>query len=118
MRNAQAFVFPSLREFGGGVVLEAMACGLPSIIVDYGGPAELVDTTSGIKIPLQAREPLIEQLQHAMETLVADHDRCQRLSAAATNTVRRLHTWTAKAATIRTMYDALISPAIAPPVHE
>ena len=41
MRRSQAFVFPSLRGFGGGVILEAMACALPSLIVDYGGPAEL-----------------------------------------------------------------------------
>src|SRR5262245_42874588 len=34
MRKSQVFAFPSLREFGGGVILEAMACALPCLIVD------------------------------------------------------------------------------------
>jgi len=37
-RESSVFCFPSLREFGGAVVVEAMACGLPCIVVDYGGP--------------------------------------------------------------------------------
>ena len=50
--RAHAFVFPSLREFGGGVVVEAMASGLPSIVVNYGGPGELVTDKCGIRLPM------------------------------------------------------------------
>lgn len=36
-RQADVFCFPSIRESGGTVVLEAMACGLPCIIANNGG---------------------------------------------------------------------------------
>ena len=61
-RQAQAFVFPSLREFGGAVVLEAMASGLPPIVVDYGGPGELVSDECGIRLPMAPREELVGRL--------------------------------------------------------
>ena len=58
-RHAQAFVFASVREFGGAVVLEAMASGLPPIVVHYGGPGELVSDESGIRLPMSPREKLV-----------------------------------------------------------
>ncbi|HEX3151393.1 MAG TPA: glycosyltransferase family 4 protein [Gemmataceae bacterium] len=97
MRRSQAFVFPSLREFGGGVILEAMACALPCLIVDYGGPAELVSETTGIKLPMRPREELVESLMLAMERLAGSPDECRRFGATAAAEVRREHTWDAKA---------------------
>jgi glycosyltransferase involved in cell wall biosynthesis len=70
-RRAQAFAFPSLREFGGGVVVEAMASALPAIIVDYGGPAELVTPESGVLLPMAPRAELVPRLRQAMEALAA-----------------------------------------------
>ena len=104
VRASQAFVFPSLREFGGGVVLEAMASGLPSIVVDYGGPAELVTSETGTAIPMQPAEPLIEDLKAAMEQLVTDHELCAMQSAAAIREVKEKYTWEARAGQIVKIY--------------
>lgn len=104
LRQAQVFVFPSLREFGGGVVLEALACGLPAVIVNYGGPAELVTPDSGILLPMVPREALIGQLQRAMEELAADPGRCRALGNRACQRVREEFTWSAKAEKIVQFY--------------
>lgn len=109
MRRSQVFVFPSLREFGGGVVLEAMACALPCLIVDYGGPAELVTEATGIKLPMRPREELVESLRIAMERLASDHDLCQSMGATAAAEVRRSHTWKAKADRVRQIYTQVLA---------
>jgi glycosyltransferase involved in cell wall biosynthesis len=108
LARAQAFVFPSLREFGGGVVLEAMASGLPPIVVDYGGPGELVTDDCGIRLPMAPREELVPQLAVAMEALVSDPDRCRRMSHACTDRVRREFTWPVKAEQIVAIYHDLL----------
>jgi glycosyltransferase involved in cell wall biosynthesis len=107
--RAQAFVFPSLREFGGGVVLEALAKGLPSIVVDYGGPGELVRPECGVLLPMQPREQLVPQLQAAMEGLAGDRERCRALGAAACRCVREEFVWSTKAAQIVEMYRRLLA---------
>jgi glycosyltransferase involved in cell wall biosynthesis len=40
-------IFPSLRDSGGMVVLEALAHGLPVVCTDLGGPGMIVDATCG-----------------------------------------------------------------------
>lgn len=111
MSRCQGFVFPSLREFGGGVVLEALASGLPSIVVDYGGPGELVTQECGALLPLTPREPLIARLREAMEALAGDSERCRSLGAAACRRVREEFTWSTKAARLVGMYARVVSPS-------
>lgn len=50
--SADLFVFPSATDTFGQVVLEAQASGLPAIVTDQGGPAELVgDEENGLVVP-------------------------------------------------------------------
>jgi glycosyltransferase involved in cell wall biosynthesis len=106
--RSQAFVFPSLREFGGGVVLEAMARGLPTIVVDYGGPAELISPDDSIGLAMAPRERLVPALREAMESLAADPQRCRRMGAAACHRIRTEFTWSVKAARITEIYRDLL----------
>jgi len=108
MRESQCFVFPSLREFGGGVVIEAMACGLPSIIVDYGGPRDLIDASSGILLPMKPEGEMVPALRLAMESAVRDHGLCRRLAARAAARIREEFTWEVKAAKLREIYREVV----------
>ena len=52
MATHDCLVLPTLIESGGAVLLEAMAMGLPVISTDWGGPADYVDDSCGILVPL------------------------------------------------------------------
>jgi glycosyltransferase involved in cell wall biosynthesis len=108
LQQAQAFAFPSLREFGGGVVVEAMASGLPPIVVNYGGPGELVTDKCGVRLPMAPREQLVSSLSEAMESLLHDPDRCRRMSLEGIDRVRSDLTWPQKAAQFVTIYRDLL----------
>jgi glycosyltransferase involved in cell wall biosynthesis len=105
MRKSQLLLFPSIREFGGGVVLEAMALGIVPVVVDYAGPAELVTEEVGFKIPLGDRQFIID---HLRETVAQICDAPQQLlvkSAAARARVQEHFTWCAKARQVIQIYE-------------
>ncbi len=95
--QADVLAFPSIREFGGGVVLEAMALGLAPVVVDYGGPAELVDDSTGVRVPLAERASLVAAFRTALEALAAEPVRADELGARARERVLAEFTWDAKA---------------------
>jgi glycosyltransferase involved in cell wall biosynthesis len=96
LKEADIFGFPSIREFGGGVVLEAMACGLVPLVVDYAGPAELVTEGCGVRVGLGSRAEIVARVGGALEGLAAEPGRIHALSAGAVRRAGHL-TWDAKA---------------------
>lgn len=105
LSTCHAMLFPSIREFGGGVVLEAMARGVFPIIVDYGGPGELVTNNNAARVPIGDRESIVAGCRHALATAL---EAPEALESARRNALARCHelfTWTAKAAQIRRVYD-------------
>ncbi len=97
--------FPSIREFGGGAVLEGMALGLAPLVVDYGGPADLVTPATGIKVPLTTREGTTLALRKALEQMAADPAGTARMGQASRERVSELFTWPRRAEQILTIYD-------------
>ena len=102
--NCQLFAFPSIREFGGGVVLEAMALGLTPLIVDYAGPGELVDGTTGFKVPMGSRADIISAFRKSLTDIVENPEILDRTGAASKARVQGYFTWAKKAAQIAEVY--------------
>lgn len=115
MCQSQVFAFPSIREFGGGVVLEAMALGLAPLIVDYAGPAELVTESTGIKVPIGSRDEIVARLREQLFAAVNDRQRIRTIGAAARARALELFTWDAKAQQVMQIYQWLEQPEVARP---
>jgi glycosyltransferase involved in cell wall biosynthesis len=115
MRESQLLLFPSIREFGGGVVLEAMAMGIVPVVVDYAGPGELVFDAVGFKIPLGRRELIIKSLFETVAALCDDPQGLPRKSAAARALVRDSFTWDVKARQIMEVYDWVLGRRVEKP---
>lgn len=108
LADCHVLALPSVREFGGGVVLEAMALGLVPVVADHGGPPELIDEASGIAVPFSDRESLIEGFAAALRRLLERPELIKTMSAEAGAKVRREHTWDVKAEKILGIYSRLI----------
>jgi glycosyltransferase involved in cell wall biosynthesis len=89
--------FPSIREFGGGVVIEAMALGLVPVVADYGGPQELVTDATGYRIPMGTRDEIVARFRQALGALADDPSGIRAMGERARARVFKLFTWDAKA---------------------
>lgn len=83
--GADVFVFPSMTDTFGNVVLEAQASGLPAIVANRGGPQEIVtDGETGLVV--DAGRP--ELLADAMRRLMRDEDLRARMARQAVERAR------------------------------
>jgi glycosyltransferase involved in cell wall biosynthesis len=106
--QSNLLTFPSIREFGGGVVLEAMALGVVPVVVDYAGPGELVTPETGYKVPIGSREQVTEGLRRTLEAICADPSALAGKAKAARERVFTQFTWSAKAGQIAKIYQTVL----------
>lgn len=79
------FVFPSLHDSAGWVIMESICKGLPVACLDLGGPKEIVTPASGIIIDTKGLDTsgVATRLAEELRALLADPDRLAALSAGA-----------------------------------
>ena len=103
-RQAEVFVLPSLLECGGAVVLEAMATGLPVIACDWGGPADYLDATCGVLLPVGSETELINALTQAIVKLARDPDLRRAMGQAGNRKAHTQYNWAMKAQEMTNVY--------------
>jgi len=109
LRVCDFLALPSIREFGGGVVIESMALGVVPIVADYGGPSELVDENTGFRAPFGDRQQLVAGMQRAFRKILRSPQILDTMGVAGRTKVMQKLTWNAKAKQIIAIYDAVLS---------
>ena len=113
--QADVFAFPSVREFGGAVALEAMAVGTVPIVLNYGGPAELVTEKTGFLIPMGNRQQIIQSFRAILADLAINPHKIEAKSQAALRRAREQFTWESKARQTMEIYQWVLNPKLPRP---
>jgi glycosyltransferase involved in cell wall biosynthesis len=119
-QQSDLFCFPSVREFGGAVVLEAMACGLPCLVVNNGGIGEYVTEATGFKIEPISREHVIQELAEKISLLVQQDSLRQQMSLESLQRAKEF-TWPNKGRQILEIYRQVLeksTPSIENDCHD
>jgi len=100
LRSADVLVFPSLRDFGGGVVFEALAVGVVPVVIDFGGPGDIVNSEVGYKVPLTNESEVVAEIEKILANLSSNRELLNRLREGGISYARECLSWDAKARTL------------------
>lgn len=106
-----AFLFPSLHDSSGNAVLEALSCGLPVICLDVGGPAVLVDTSCGFRVPPGEPQQVVAGLTQALAALAQNAALARTMGEAAVQRAHGQFSWTCQVAHMEKLYLTLCGGA-------
>jgi glycosyltransferase involved in cell wall biosynthesis len=67
------------------------------VVVDFGGPGDIVHPNVGYKVPLTNQDEMVAQMQEILAGLAHDRDLLNRLRQQGMSYARKCLTWEAKA---------------------
>jgi glycosyltransferase involved in cell wall biosynthesis len=97
LKKSDILVFPSIREFGGGVVFEALALGAVPVVADFGGPGDIVNSKVGYKITLTNEQDMIAQIEKFLTSLAGDRSLLVKLQKQGMQYAQESLSWDGKA---------------------
>jgi len=113
LRSADVFVFPSLHDVGGIVLLEAMAVGLPVIATRWGGPAIHVTDATGIRVEPNSEEGFVRGWSEAMLRMAESPELRRQMGQAGIERVRTcLYDWNQKTDRLLEIYAEMIAAGV------
>ena len=110
MTSCDVFLFPSLRDGGGAVVIEAMSAGKPVVCLDTGGPGMHVTDECGIKIQADSAEEATHQLADALERLHQDQILRLKLGRASRERAEQVYHWDRLGERLMKVYQRSLTP--------
>jgi glycosyltransferase involved in cell wall biosynthesis len=108
-RSCDVLLFPSFRDGGGAVVVEAMACAKPVICIDTGGPAFHVQDAWGIKVPPGDPAAVVDGLAAALARLAGDRGLRESMGRAGRERVLSYYLWDKLGDRLAEIYGEVLS---------
>ncbi|HHB93396.1 MAG TPA: glycosyltransferase [Thioploca sp.] len=100
---------PSVRESGGAVLLEAMACARPVLTIKYGGPAEIVNDEVGYAIPPEGgTSAVIDALVKALQDIVIHPTVWKKRGEVGRQKTLQLYGWETKIDQALALYQEVL----------
>lgn len=93
MQSCQVFLFPSFRDGGGAVVVEAMASSKPVIGINIGGPGFHIHPEWGIKVEPYSPDYATQEIAAALDILYKDEALRLKMGEAAGKRAREFYLW-------------------------
>ncbi len=104
--SSHVLLYNSLRDNGSAPLHEATRWGLPAIVLDHQGPAQITDDQWAVKIPLTTPQGSVDGLASAIVNLAEDVDARRRMGAAALR-AGHCNTWGERARRLVELYDSI-----------
>jgi glycosyltransferase involved in cell wall biosynthesis len=108
LRSSDVVVLPAIREGGGGVVFEGLASGAVPVILDWGGPGDIVHPDVGYKVPPSNEDDVVAQMEEILNNLAVDRELLEKLRKEGMRYARECLTWDAKALSTAQVLDWVV----------
>jgi len=106
LRQTHIYLMPSLRDAASITLMQAMLAGCVPIVLDAGGPGEIVNEECGFKIQPLSPWYVIEQIAKIIVNIHADRRVLTQLSRAATDRIARTYSIRNYLAAVESAYVA------------
>jgi glycosyltransferase involved in cell wall biosynthesis len=104
---ADAFVFSSLRDTTGNVVLESFAAGTPVLCLDHQGMVDIVTPKCGVKLPVTTPGEVVVGMRDTLARWYANRDELERLSRGALERAE-YYSWRRQGERMVNVYEAVL----------
>ncbi len=105
---ADVFVFPSLREATGTVIVEAMSYGLPVVALNIHGATIVLDDSCAIRIPVVSKEQMIKDFRNAIIKMHNEPELRRKMGEVGRWRVEENYLWEKRAKKINKIYREII----------
>jgi len=106
-KEVDLFIFPSLHDSGGMVVLESMANGTPVLCLNLGGPSVNIDKECGIIVEANSYSQVVKDIAMNIEKLSIDQNLHTKLSKNSLVKAENQFLWSKKIKYIEKIYSTI-----------
>lgn len=105
MAEHDIFIFTSLRDTSGNVMLEAMGASLPVVCMGHHGTLEISTDETAIRVPVTSRSGTTEALASGLTRLAADRGLRLRMGCAGLAIIRDRFLWPQQAERLERVFQ-------------